>query len=173
MIGVMFSNISRIFFYFFSIQNIKSNCYIVFFKLFPIIFSWWKISFFPVMFIYKRFNFCYSFRMFSYLFMASSDSALKAFSLFFIDRIHCCFFIFLSNQQNLYMIHHDLDFIYDIFNVKNEHNHHLWLIPKCFDICFYNFICFIVNNYFYVITFLMRYSLFIIICGTNKVICYC
>ena len=28
-------------------------------------------------------------------------------NIFFIDGIYCCFFVFLSNQENLYMIHHD------------------------------------------------------------------
>ena len=51
-VWVMFWNISRIYFFFFSIQNIKSNCYIIFLKFFPIIFFWWKIYSFPVTFIY-------------------------------------------------------------------------------------------------------------------------
>ena len=46
----MFLNISRI-------KNIRSNCYTIFFKYFPIIFFWWKIYSFPVIFIYKRLNF--------------------------------------------------------------------------------------------------------------------
>ena len=36
-----------------------------------------------------------------------------------------------------------------------------------------NFICFIIYYDFYVVTFWIHYMLFIIICGKNKVICYC
>ena len=56
-ICVMFWNISKIYIFYFSMKNIKSNFYIVFFKFFPIIFSWWEIYPFPVTFIYKTFNF--------------------------------------------------------------------------------------------------------------------
>ena len=59
-IWVMFWNISRIYFFFFSIQNIKSNWCIISLKSFSIIFFWWKICSVSVVFIYKRFNFCYS-----------------------------------------------------------------------------------------------------------------
>ena len=31
-------------------------------------------------------------------------------------------FLFLSNQGNLYMIQHDSDIFYDIYNTINEHN---------------------------------------------------
>ena len=51
-------------FFLFCIQNIKSNCYIIFVKFFPIIFFWWIVCSFSVMFIYKRFNFCYSLLVF-------------------------------------------------------------------------------------------------------------
>ena len=59
----------RIYFFFFSIQNIKGNCFIIFLRCFPIIFFWWKMYSFSYIFIYKRFNFCYSFSMFSDFFM--------------------------------------------------------------------------------------------------------
>ena len=52
--------------FFFSMQNIKSYNYIVFSHFFPIIFSWWKICFFPVIVTDKRFDFYYYFRIFSY-----------------------------------------------------------------------------------------------------------
>ena len=38
---------------------------------------------------------------------------------------------------------------------------------------FYNFICFVINHDFYVITFSVHYMFFIIIYRRNKVICYC
>ena len=56
-ICVMFWNISKIYIFYFSMKNIKSNFYIVFFKFFPIIFFWWESYPFPVTFIYKTFNF--------------------------------------------------------------------------------------------------------------------
>ena len=56
MIWVMFWNISRIYFSPSSIQDIESNCYMIFFKIFPIIFFWWEIYSFPVIFINKMFN---------------------------------------------------------------------------------------------------------------------
>ena len=40
---------------------------------------------------------------------------------FFIDRIYCCFFVFLSNQENLY-IHHNSNIFYNIYHTINEHN---------------------------------------------------
>ena len=57
----------------------------------------------------------------------------------FIDRVFC--YLFLSNQENLYMINHDSDLFYDIYNAINEHigrqTHYLLLIlPNYFDICF-------------------------------------
>ena len=59
-------------------------------------------------------------------------------NIFFIDGIYCCFFVFLSNQENLYMIHHDWDLYYDIYNTINEYNQALYLsvIPIFFDIYF-------------------------------------
>ena len=39
-----------------------------------------------------------------------------------IDGIYCCFFCFLYNQENLYMIQYDADLFYDLFNTINEHN---------------------------------------------------
>ena len=66
-------------------------------------------------------------------------SILKAFIIFFIDRI-MSLFCYLSNQENLYMIHHYLDFFYDIYNTINGHNQRqtndLLLIPNYFDIYF-------------------------------------
>ena len=63
-ISVMFGIISRIYFFFFSIQNIKSNCYIIFVKFYLIIFFWCKIYSFTVTFFSKELNFCYSLRIF-------------------------------------------------------------------------------------------------------------
>ena len=68
-------------------------------------------------------------------------SALKAFIIIFIDGISCCFLV-LSNQENLYSIHHDLELFFNIYNTINEHNrrqtNYLSLIPNCFDMYSYN-----------------------------------
>ena len=45
---------------YFSIQNIKSNCYIISLIFFSIVFLWWENYFFSVILIYKSLNFCYS-----------------------------------------------------------------------------------------------------------------
>ena len=52
----MFSNISRVYFFFFNMQKIKSNFRIIFLKCFPVIYFWQIIYSFPIIFIYKRFN---------------------------------------------------------------------------------------------------------------------
>ena len=104
-ISVIFWSISRIYFLFFSMQNIESKIRLFLSNLFQVIFFWWKIYSFPVMFIYKSFNFSYSFRVFSYFFMISwfnatvmlcycNATVMKAFIIFFIDGIYCCLFVF-------------------------------------------------------------------------------
>ena len=42
--------------------------------------------------------------------------------LYFLLMEFTVAFCFLSNQKNLYMIHHDSDLFYDIYNTINEHN---------------------------------------------------
>ena len=51
----------------FSMQNMKSNCYIIFLNFFPIF--WQKIYSFPPIFIYKWFIFCYSLWIYSNFFI--------------------------------------------------------------------------------------------------------
>ena len=128
---------------------------------------------FPVTLIYERFSFCYSLQSIEnvYYLFYWSDSLL----LFYL----------LSRRENLYMTHYDLDLFYDIYNTMNGHNRrqtrYLPWILNHFGIYFwlnqnvllYKFICFIINYDFYVIIFWMHYILFLIICGRNKVICYC
>ena len=95
-IWVMFWNISRIYFFIFSIQNIKCNCYIIFLKFFSNHLLIPSANFFPVIFIYKSFNLCCSLWIF-FLFLYNLTRLLrriKAFAVFFIDRIYCCLFIF-------------------------------------------------------------------------------
>ena len=49
-------------------------------------------------------------------------------------------FCFCSNQENLYMIHHDWNLLYEIYNAITEYNwiqtHYLSSIPNYFDIFF-------------------------------------
>ena len=79
---------------------------------------------FIAIFIYRKFNFCNSYRIFSYSFSNQCDccSILKALIIFFIDIIYCCFFFcFLCNQEN-HMIRHNWNLLHDFSNTINEHN---------------------------------------------------
>ena len=98
---VMFWKIHRIYIFFFSMRNIKSNCQIMFLKHFPIIF-WWKISFFLVTFIYKTFNFCYFWGiLFQWSWFNATVTAYwkHLLIIFFIDRIYCCFWNFYPGRR--------------------------------------------------------------------------
>ena len=96
---------TRRIYFIYSIKNIKSNNYIIFLKFFPIIFFWWKIYFFPVICIYKRFNFCYSLR--SFLISSWFNITVAAYwkhLLAFLLMGFFVFWVFLFSQENLYMI---------------------------------------------------------------------
>ena len=134
----MFWNINIICVFIFSIQNIKSNCYFVFINFFPVISFWWKIYFFEVTSINKKFIFCWSFRIFSYFFIMWCDCCiLKASIIFFYLWDFLLLFGFLSSQENLFMIHYDSDLFYDFYYTINEgyrrQPHYLSLIANCFD----------------------------------------
>ena len=136
----MFWNISRIYIFLFSIQNIESNCSIILFNFFRIIFFWWKIDSFRVIFIKDL-----TFAIFTRFFPTSSRSNATAsvywkhlLSFYWWNLLlHFCF---LSNQENQYMIHLNLTLFYDIYNTTTEHNrretHYLSVIPNYFDIYF-------------------------------------
>ena len=70
-----------------------------------------------------------------YLFIISCDcySILEAFTIFFIDSIHCCFLVFYPIR-----IHHNLDLLYHTYNKINKHNERQTLssILNYFDINF-------------------------------------
>ena len=69
-IWVMFWKIIRIIYSFVAYKRaIKSNYYIIFIGVFPVIFFWWNIYSLPVISICKRFNFCYSLLICFYFFM--------------------------------------------------------------------------------------------------------
>ena len=94
---VCFETEPRYIFFLFSIQNIKGNCYIFLLKYFPIIFFWWIVYFIVAIFIYKRFNFCYSLWFFSYFFIIYHNCyrVLKmGFIVGIFDGIYCFLFVF-------------------------------------------------------------------------------
>ena len=81
--------------FFFSIQNIKSNCRIIFLQRFPII-CFWQITYsFLVIFIYKRYNIGKSFWIPLNFFIIECNSCyvLNTF-IICIFHIYCCFFLF-------------------------------------------------------------------------------
>ena len=97
-------------FFFFSIQSVKSNCYIVFLKFFPIIFSDGKHILSQLYLFVKGLIFVIICSSFFYFFMNDSVRLLQCieniyclffFFLFFFffdddddDEIYCCFFLF-------------------------------------------------------------------------------
>ena len=114
----------------------------VFLKFFPTIFFWQKMYSFPVIFIYKRRNVCYSLWMF-FLLLHDLTRMLQHIENIYYLFYWCNFlllFCFLSNQENVYMIHHDSHLFCDICNTINEYNwiqtHYLSSIPTYFDIYF-------------------------------------
>ena len=88
----MFWKISRIYFFFFSIQKIKKNCYVIFLKFSAIIFFWLKISFVPVIFIIKVLIFVILCR--SFFLSLHNLSWMLTYLLSFFDWIYCCHFVF-------------------------------------------------------------------------------
>ena len=121
-IWVMFWNIGRIYFFLFSIQNIKSNCSIILLKLFRIIFFCWKFIPSQIWLFIKDLIFVILLEYFS----TSSwfNATVKAYwkYLFFLLARFIVVFLLFSNQKNLFMIHHNQDLFYDIYNKLNEHN---------------------------------------------------
>ena len=133
--------IGRIYVFFFSIQNIKSNCSITFLKIFPIIFFWWKITPSQLYLLIKGLIFvilCGSFFISSWFNVTATAYWKHLLSFLLMGFI--VFICFLSNQENLYIIHHDLDLFYDIYNTITRHNwrqtHYLSSILNYFDIYF-------------------------------------
>ena len=116
---------------------------------------------FPVTLIYERFSFCY-----------------------FLQSIENVYYLFYWSDS-LFLFYFLSHLFYDIYNTMNGHNRrqtqYLPWILNYFGIYFwlnqnvllYKFIYCIINYDFYVIIFWMHYTLFVIICGRNKVICCC
>ena len=149
-IWIIFRNIRRTDFFLQNIQNmqnIKTNSHIIFLKFFLIIFFWWIINSLPVIFIYKTFNFCGSYLISSW-FSAIVPAYWKHLLSFSSMRLTVAF-LFLSNQGNLYMIHHDSDLFYDIYNNINERDwrqtQYVDLITNFFLVFYFKWI----KNFFY------------------------
>ena len=89
-------------------------------------------------------------------------------------RVHCWFFVFYLIRRiciwSTTIWIYFMTFIIQLMNVISTFH---WFQVKWIKKFFYNFICFITNHDFYVITFWMHYTLSIIIFRRNKVICYC
>ena len=156
------------YFSFFSIQNIKSNCYVIFLGFsFNHPFSDGKSIPSQLYLFIKGLIFVILCGSLFFLFLIDITQLLQLIEnicYLFIDGIYWYFFCFLSNYGNLYMIHHDSDLFYDVCNTITEHSqtqtHYLSSILNYFlsifkwiKRFFYNFFCFIINHDFYVITF--------------------
>ena len=94
---VIFWNIGSIYFFFFSIQNIKSNCYFIFLNFFSNQLFWWKLYSFSVIFTYKRFNFSYSLCIF-FLFLHDLVRLLQRIQKNEIYR----FYFFIQSREFIY-----------------------------------------------------------------------
>ena len=72
-------------------------------QLFPIIFSWWVIYSFPVIFIYKRLKFLLFFHSI-FVILSGCPQIFSWFNatIFFIDGIYCCFFVFIQSRESTY-----------------------------------------------------------------------
>ena len=129
--------------------------------------------FLSVIFIYKRFNFCFI----SGFFPISSwfNTTVTAYWKHLLSFLLTWFIVaFLLNQEDLYMIHHASDlfmtFTMTYINIIEDktttfHWFQIILISifKWTKKYFCNFICFIINHDFYVVTFRMHCKFFIII----------
>ena len=119
----MFWNISRIYFFLFQYTKHWEQYLEYFPQFFSNFFFWWKMRSFPFIFIYKKFNFCYSLQI---VFVISSwwNLTVKAYWKHLWSFLYMKFiaFLFLSNQENLYMIHHGSNLFYDFYNTINQHN---------------------------------------------------
>ena len=114
MIWIVFWNISRICFFFLTYKILRAIATLFLTKFFQSSFSDGKFIH-PLLYLFIHFLL---FFVDHFLFLHDLMQLLHRIEniccLFFVDGIYCCFFCFLSNQENLHMIHHDLDVFYDI-----------------------------------------------------------
>ena len=102
---VLFWNLVRIF----SMQNIKSNCYIIFFQICNYIFFIKDLTFFIISWCFPIFP-CFN---------ATAETCWKHFLLFSLIKFIIVFCL-LWIRKTLYMIHHDSHSFYYIFNTTNS-----------------------------------------------------
>ena len=171
---VTFCNISRVYFFFFNTQNIKSNCQIIFLKRFHVIYFWRIFYSIPIVFIYKKFNIWYFLLWISWILHGLMQQLLHTENIIFIFRIFCCYFIFYSVCRiniwpppsfKIYLV----TFIIQQLNrVKNKITPSHWRFktnlvswkkwPEKF---INNFICIMIWHKFYIVTFWVHYKLII------------
>ena len=126
--------------YFWNIRRIYSFFYVIFLKIFPIIFFCWKIIPSQLYLFIKGLTFVILCRFFfiSSWFNANVGPCWKYLSFYWWDLL--LLFFLLSNLDYLSMIRHDSDLCYDIYNILTEHNrkqsHYLLSIPNYFDTYF-------------------------------------
>ena len=100
---------------------------------FSINFFWWVIHSFLVIFIYKRFNFCY------FLISSCFKVTVARYSKHLLSILLIGFtvaFLFWSNPENLYMIHLFYDLFHDISNTLDKHKDKTTTSYWCFQSIF-------------------------------------
>ena len=136
---------------------------------------------FPLIFICKRHNFLYFLWIFLSWFNVTAAAYLKHLSLSLIV-FYCCFSGSISSQENLYMIHHNLEFFFMTFAMQQINtikdkmttfDRFFWAYLISRKKWFNKFLNNLFNLDFYVIILWMHYMLFISVFRKNKVDCLC
>ena len=121
----MFKNLSRIQFFWSSIQNIRSNCYFseIFLKFFSIIFFWYKIYSFPVIFVCERFNFSFYFLIFCYSFADDVTRLLHPLNICYLFYWFIVDFLILIQSGGIWSMMiwiYIMTFIIQWINIMND-----------------------------------------------------
>ena len=88
--------------FFFNIQNIKSNCQIIFFNSFPIFNFWWIICFFWIIFIYKWFNINFFWVLINLFMIERNCCCVLKKSMIDIFWAYYCFSLFVQSGESIY-----------------------------------------------------------------------
>ena len=195
-ISVIFWSISRIYFLFFSMQNIESKIRLFLSNLFQSSFSDGKfipsqLCLFIKGLISLILSECFPISSWFHdlmLLLCYATVMLllwKHLSSFLLMGFIVAFLFFIQSGESVY----DLPCLKFIsWNLQSnkwiqsktnslpltDTSNPIWCVlfkKEWFKKVFYNFICFIINHDFYVITFWMNYTLFIIIFGKNTINC--
>ena len=141
-IWVVFGNISRIYFFFFSIQIFKSNCYIIVTNFFQSSFSDWNFIRSQLCLSIKRLIFVIfsgSFPISSWV-IATVTAYWRHLLSFLLAGFIYAFVFFIPSGVSVY-IQNNSGLFYDIYNTMNEHNkkqtHYVSLIPNYFWVVFF------------------------------------